>query len=157
MGIRRSTILASSIASAFVAGCGGDPTDADVRGVYVLDRVGNQPLPAVVFENSAGSVRIIADTLRLTGDGRGSTTSIQVFERQGSGSTADAPTRYDGQLAYALSGSRIMMDFICGPNALCLAGPHLIARRGAPGLVVEWSITSDEPMYYRRVLSVPEY
>ena len=150
MSIRGFTMLALSILSTLTVGCRSSLGPDDVAGTYVLERVGDDPLPAEVFRDTHGIVSIIADTMRLGTNGRGSFASVRIIDPVGI-EAPQIPNRLDIALTFRIVGSRIEMEFICAPNALCIAGPHLIARQNARGLVVEASLVADAPLHYRRL------
>ena len=150
MFVRLSAMLALSMFSTLALGCHNSLGPDDIAGTYVLERVGDDPLPAEVFRDAHGVVSILADTLRLGANGRGGYTSLRVIDLIGSESP-QMPSRLEQALTFRIIGSRIEIQFACPPNALCLAGPHLIARQETRGLVVEESLVADTPLHYRRI------
>jgi hypothetical protein len=126
----------------------------DVVGTYVLERVGDAPVPAVIFADGRGTVRVIADTLVLGTDGRGRFVSVQTIEAQGTTGPV-APTRTESDLFFGIAGSRIEIVFACPPGANCAPGPHRIARRRAPWLIVENTFSEEGLRYYRRRSALP--
>jgi len=152
MFVRFSTMLALSMFSTLTAGCRNSLGPDDIAGTYVLERVGDDPLPAEVFRDTHGVVSIVADTIRLSENGRGSLASVRVIDLIGV-EAPQMPSRLERALTFRVVGSRIEMVFVCPPNALCTAGPHLIASPHARGLVVESSLVADAPLHYRRVSS----
>lgn len=150
MFVRHSTMLALSMFSTITVGCRESLSPAGIAGTYVLERVGDDPLPAEVFRDTHGIVSIVADTLRLRANGRGSFASVRIIDLVGV-EAPRIPNRLESSLTFRVVGSRIEMEFICGPNALCAPGPHLTARQYARGLVVEASLVADAPLHYRRL------
>jgi hypothetical protein len=137
--------------SAVTLGCHESLGPDDVAGAYVLELVGDAPLPAEVFRDGSGIVRVVADTLRLRENGRGTLVSVRVIDPTASAPTVPTPSRLETALTFRVVDERIEMAFVCPPNASCVAGPHLIARRRAQGLVVEAPSLADEPLSYRQL------
>lgn len=133
----RTLILA--LAAALVVGCGDEPlAPSQVAGTYVLLSIDGDPLPASAgYPGPAdGPVTVIADTLRLAADGSGSL--VRILEIGVTEPDEDAsPTRTESPLHFETTASGIAITFDCPPDALaiCVAGPHLTARRTATGLV----------------------
>ena len=154
MSVSRSATLILAVVGA-VAGCRESLSPTDVVGTYVLEQVGDDPLPAVVFRDGSGTVRIIADTLRLRADGNGSFVSVRVIELWSSSQLPVAATRLESELTYRIIDSRVEMTFICPPNAQCAAGPHLVGQRVPRGMIVEQTLLADSRLTYRRVGRIP--
>jgi hypothetical protein len=151
MSVRHATILALGTVAAVTLGCRDSLGPRDVAGTYVLERVGVEPVPAVIFRDGQGTVRVVADTLRLRVDGRGSFVFIHVIEPAIGGAAPEAPTRIEIDFTYDLVGSTIEISYDCPPMALCIAGPHAIARRFASGLVVQETFGDDAALrIYKR-------
>ena len=150
MFVRHSTMLALSVFSTLALGCGNGLGPDDIAGTYVLERIGDHPLPAEVFRDAHGVVSVVADTLRLRPNGRGSFASVRVIDLIGV-EAPQVPSRMERGLTFRVVDSRIEMQFSCPPNALCIAGPHLIARQHVRGLIVDTSLVADAPLHYRRV------
>ena len=165
MHLRHARIFALSVLGVLASGCRESTSPPSVTGTYVLDRVGDAPVPAVIFTDSRGTVRVIADTLVLEANNRGRFVTVQTIEAQG-GSGPGAPTRAESRLVYAIVrmptettralASRIAMSFECPIGAACAAGPHLVAWREGAWLVVEDKFTTmDALRYYRRISPAP--
>lgn len=108
------------------AACSDPLGPGDVAGIYALRSAGGQSLPATVTIGSFSFV-ILADTLHLRPDGSGRHARI-------SQNPGGPPQRFDIDLRFETLNGRIEITFMCPPNALCTAGPHLIARREGSGL-----------------------
>lgn len=111
------------------------PLDPDeVSGTYVLESVGGTPLPALVSDGEMFTVRMVADTFRLTRERTGARSyALRVRSNAVAGQPEEAASVQTG-LAYQLRGERIEFEFICPPNALCAPPPHWVGRVTATGL-----------------------
>ena len=150
MSVRHATILALGTVAAVMLGCRDSLGPRDVAGTYVLERVAFEPVPAVIFRDAQGTVRVVADTLRLRLNGGGSFVFIHVIEPADGGAASQTPTRIEIDFTYDVVGSTIEISYYCPPNALCIAGPHAIARRSTSGLVVQETFGDDAVRIYRR-------
>src|SRR5688500_16423188 len=128
---RRSKCWRSLIAGAMLGaglGCSDTLAPGDVKGLYVLQSVGADPLPAMLPTGGSNwQLRLIADTIVLRDDGSG--VHVRWSQSFQSGSPEPEPSRWEVELQYRIEGSAIEITFICPPNAMCTAGPHMIARR----------------------------
>jgi hypothetical protein len=165
MRLRHACIPALSVL-ALASGCRESLSPPGLVGTYVLQRVGDAPIPAVIFAAGGTTVRVIADTLVLGMNNRGRFVSIQTIEAQAG---PGAPTRIAARLTYSVvrvqeapadrvtSRVEVHLHFECPPNALCAAGPHLVAWREDPWLVVQETFTpTDAPRYYKRISPFPD-
>ena len=134
-----------------LGGCRDGVSPAEVTGTYVLEQVGDDPVPAMVFRDGSASVHIIADTLRLRASGRGSFVSVRVIEQPIGGPLPAAATRLQSELTWRISDSRVEMAFVCPANANCAPGPHLIGRRTTIGMVIEQTLLADADLIYRKL------
>jgi len=150
MRFRRPALLIGCMVVA-LWGCREGLAPGEVMGTYVLAQVGDDPLPAVVFRDGSGVVRIIADTLRLRDAGRGSFVSVRLIEQGSSAQLPVVPSRLESELTYRIVESRVEVTFACPPNALCAPGPHLIGQRVPRGMIVEQTLLADSKLTYRRV------
>src|SRR5688572_16242687 len=112
MSLRGFNMLALSILSTLTVGCRSSLGPDDLAGTYVLERVGDDPLPAEVFRDTHGIVSVVADTLRLRANGRGSFASVRIIDPVGVESP-QIPNRLDIALTFRIVGSRIEMEFVC--------------------------------------------
>lgn len=161
MYLRHARMLALGVLAVLASGCRESTSPPSLTGTYVLDRVDDAPVPAVIFADSRGTVRVIADTLVLGANNRGWFVSVQTIEAQG-GSGPGAPTRVETRLVYGVVtvpmgttgavASRVALYYECPIGAACAAGPHLVGWREGAWLVVEDRFTTmDARRYYRRV------
>lgn len=144
-------------AAALTAGCDDPLRPSEVAGVYVLREVAGDPLPAVELSNESFTIRVLADTLVLEGDGRGTRVRVEeVISAEGPGPVV--PVRDESGFEFRTPDDRIEITLDC-PNevlALCAAGPHLVARRTGDGLRVDGgTLTSRVPLVYERVVASP--
>ncbi len=130
------TLLAAAVAL-FAIGCGDDPLAPSlVAGTYVLQSVNGVALPApTAYPTPPGDqATVIADTLRLTADGRGTIVTVQDYV-MGDGD----PSRQVGRSEFSFTTTEdgIEITFDCPPDvlALCAPGPHMVARYGNGRLV----------------------
>jgi hypothetical protein len=150
MSVHRSTAVALSMLSTLAA-CRGSLGPEQMAGTYVLERVGSDPMPAVILREEQALVRVIADTLRLDADGGGSFVSLQRIELANPDAAPRAASRIESALTVRVVDARIEMSFVCPINASCAAGPHLIGRVDRGGLRVEDMLVTGAPRYYRRI------
>ena len=154
---RRITI-AVFISALTMAGC-GDPTTPleieDVVGMYVLQRVGNEPIPAVVHVDNGETITILADTIHLRADHRGSRSGAEQRE------DSEDPERntvwqIGGDIVFEIVRDRIEIHVLCPINALCAAGPHVIAYRTPSGLRAQRPGRDDPgPFHYSSTALTP--
>jgi hypothetical protein len=136
-----------------VLGCGDPLSPADVSGTYVLQRVADRPLPTELFRNADVVVRVFADTIRLRADGTASIASVTEVESIFDGSIFPSSPEEEGRFYFRVVGGRIEITYICPPNASCVDGPQLFARRDGDGLLVETWSSLVPPRFYTRVAS----
>lgn len=141
---------AGLLATAGVLSCGESLGPGSFAGVYVLRAIGSDPLPAVVSSNENVTIFVLADTLRLASNGAG----LQVGLRRilpAAGEPVDT-IRIEWPLYYeAAPPGRIEVTYVCPPNALCTAGPHLVGGLTADGLYLEGAVPDGPPLSYERV------
>ena len=154
MSFRHPAVLVTGLVLG-LCGCRETLSPRDVTGTYVLEQVGDDPLPAVVFRDGSGLVRIIADTLRLRMGGRGSFVSVRVIEHFSSSQLPLAASRLESELTYRIADARVEMTFTCPPNAMCAPGPHLVGERVPRGMIIEQTVLADSRLTYRRVGMFP--
>lgn len=121
----------------------------DFAGVYLLDAVAGDPLPAVLIEHDSFRFHVHSDELILNPDrtGRRLTTGLADL-MDGEGPSQDV--RWETELVFRVVGQRIEVEFVCPPNALmlCTPPPHLIGRRTPGGLRVESAQGERVPLSY---------
>jgi hypothetical protein len=142
------------ISTALPAGCtsNGDVFTPEVAGegaTYVLRSTGGTPVPAVWVSNQSVTVTVVADTIRLTSDGRGERVLVEEYNE----GTAGGPIRRReaGDLDYTRGGDRIEITLPCPELGLCVAPPHLVGRVTAAGLIFEQALNYRTPLRYDRV------
>jgi len=122
----------------------------DIVGTYVLQDVAGEALPAIVDSNSYSVLRVLADTLRLTADGRG--TRMEVVESEPStGGSTTGPMHWEESFGFRIVHGRIEITIDCPWYADCVAGPHVVARPIANGLRVDFALASRVPQTYSRL------
>jgi hypothetical protein len=144
------TIKAALFATmAFTLGCSDASGPGDLAGRYRLERYEGSPLPAVMFQSSAGTSFIVSEQIVLDEDGDGL--------RFATGRTVDAAHpqgddfSYSHALTYTARNGQIAITFICPPNADCIAGPHLIGERVAGGIALGPPASSKPASIYKLV------
>ena len=122
----------------------------DIVGTYALEDVAGEALPAIVDSNSYGILRVLADTLRLTADGRGR--RVEVVESEPStGGLPTGPLRWEQSFSFGIVHGWIEIAFDCPWDADCVAPPHVVARPLANGLRVDFALVSRVPQTYSRL------
>ena len=138
----------ATLAALGTAACGDPAGPADVADTYVLRSIAGNALPAVAYTTPGLTSRVLADTLRLRADGTGSATRTAVLDPPAA--DAGVPYTVTSDLTYAVVGGRVQVTYACPPNASCVAGPHLVARREGGGLVAERALAERVPQVYAR-------
>jgi hypothetical protein len=133
-------------------GCGEPLSPNDVAGTYVLRRVAGDSLPAVLYTTETWRIRIFADTLHFTSDGRGTIVTVRELEPL-TGGPSPGPRRGQNGFGFRVIGNRIEVDFDCPPNANCTPPPDLVLRRTADGLRADVAQGARTPLMYARVAS----
>lgn len=130
-------------------GCADPLGPDDFAGVYLLEDVAGEPLPAVLIEHDSFRFHVHSDELILNPDriGRRVTTGLADL-MDGEGPSQDV--RWEAELVFRVVGRRIEVEVVCPPNALmlCTPPPHLVARRVAGGLRVESAQGERVPLSY---------
>src|SRR5687767_4569931 len=120
-------------ALAFGAGC-HDSLAPLAGDIYVLQSIAGVPLPAPHVENSIEDMRIVADTIALSANGRGVRRTVY------SGYPAPHdPTRQEADLTYTRSGGHIEINYVCRDTGDCIAGPHLSGTITDGGMTIDQS------------------
>lgn len=134
--------LSILILTAAVAGCGNGvaPLTGDI---YILQSIAGVPLPAP-YVNAPDGSKIVADSIALDGNGRGTRRT-----------TYDGPSinsRQFTDLTYVQSGNHVDIYFPCPPNADCIPGPHLSGTITSASLTIDQStVYSLKPLIYARL------
>lgn len=137
--MRRSRIrlVLPSLLALLAAGCDSAVLEPEeVAAEYELESYNGSPLPAVTVTTATLSSYLVAETLRLQADRRGTYTRVHRVDwvdparpDELSGGTFD--------LTYRLRGETIEVSYYCPPNALCTSGPHAFGRLEGDALVLE--------------------
>ena len=130
--------------------CGDPVAPGDIAGIYTLQRVDSDPLPAVLFPTEFVRVRVLADTLRLNANGSGVQISVREVEPLVPGLPAERSSRVASELRFETKRGRIEVSTICPPNAICPPPPHFVARAVAEGLRVDVATGQRVPLLYTR-------
>ncbi len=150
MARRRLARKITLIALALPLACGEPLAPGDVVGTYALHNVAGDALPTVLYTNEFLTVRVLADTLRFTLDGRGSINTL----RENDPRARDGPTqidRWQTEFSYRVIEDRIEVAFDCPPNASCIKPPHLVLRETSTGLRADFALGARIPLFYRQV------
>lgn len=145
---RRVALLVCSL---LVLGCSDSLAPEDVAGVYVLERIGSDPLPAVLFETEYGIVRVESESIRLRADGTGTVSSMKESIPWQDGHSATGPVWSERAIRFRTVAGRIEIEFVCAANESCLPGPHMVARLTSDGL---WATYHElrTPLHYAKVV-----
>ncbi len=120
-------------------------TDVDAAARYALD-----VNPPVVIQNSVVRIELLQDRLDLNEDG---TARRELTQRLDYVSPAgrDTTVSFDEDYVYRIEGSRIEMEAVCPPNALCAAPPHVWGTVTADGLELRTLMAPDVVLTYHRL------
>jgi hypothetical protein len=151
MGSRRLKLL---LVSALPLACAEPLSPNGVAGAYALQQVAGDALPTLLYTNEYVTVRILADTLRLTADGRGTVNTVRESEPLTGGPTT-GPHHAHWAFGFRVVGDRIEIAFDCPINANCAPPPHIVARTTAEGLRVDSALGARVPQIYTRLSSIP--
>ena len=142
---RRLAIISCVV---LLLGCSESLSPTDIAGTYVLRRVANDPLPAVVWAENGVTIRVIAETLQFTPDSRGRLSSIRELE---SASGPIQPDSWVTDFTFRLVDDRIEVAFPCPPNADCVAPPHLVLHKTGDWVVADYAGGTRTPLLYARL------
>lgn len=147
---RRIARTITLLCAAILLACSDSLAPGDVFGTYVLHNVAGDALPALLYTTEFVRIRVFADTLRFTPDGRGSINTLRESEPvKGDGPTE--PFRWQTGFSYKLVEDRIEVSFDCPPNASCVKPPHLVLRGLPAGLRADFALSARLPLFYRLV------
>ena len=138
--------------------CGSSTGPSETPGVYVLRQVADNPLPAILTENENYTTYVLADTLRLHGNGTGSVSEVLESVPVGSDLPAPGPMHIKTDFTYTTTANGdLEITFLCPPMALCIAPPHLIARLIPKGLNARWGphMVGRAPLLYTLISGAP--
>ena len=141
------------LAALLAQGCGESLSPRDVLGIYVLERVADDPLPAVVHSNEDVIVRVVAETLYFASTTRGTFSTVR--EAEPATGESPSPAGYETGFGFQVIDDRIEVGFDCPINALCVAPPQLVLRRISEGLRADFALNARTPLIYARVRETP--
>ena len=151
MSVSASRILAAVGVFLLATACNDALSPREVARTYVLRAVQGEPLPTQLAPSTfAYRPVVLADTLRLDGDGWGRI--VRIVRLPESGASTPTVVRWDIPLRYEYDGSEFRGRFTCPPNADCIgmdAEFMGVLRRG--GLRVESGFSARVPLEYERV------
>ena len=140
----------------FVAGlslaCGEPLSPRDVAGAYALQRVAGNSLPTIQYANGYVVVRVFAETLSFTPNGRGADIAVQQNETV-TGGLVTGPDRIETAFGFRVVQGRIEIAFDCPPGADCVAPPHIVAQPTPNGLEVDNALGARVPQIFARLAS----
>ena len=146
--MRLMTLFAAGLPLA----CGEPLRPGDVAGAYALQRVAGNSLPTIQYANGYVTVRVFAETLSFTPDGRGADITVRESETL-AGGPVTGPERNETVFGFRVVQGRIEIAFDCPPNADCVAPPHIVAQRLPNGLEVQYALGARVPQIFARVAS----
>ena len=132
-----------------VLGCGQTLAPNDAASSYVLQQVGPDPLPAVLFSSQDVTIRVFADTIRLSVKGTGTQSTLEEV-RPTKGMQVDTAS-ITASFSFRETDGRLEIAFSCPINANCAPPPHLIATLIPAGLRVDYAMGSRVPLIYARL------
>ena len=102
--------------------CHEEPTTPTVEYPYVLQNVGGQPLPAILYASTGDTTTIVTSSVTLAPAGKA--TIVERIRRVQPGMTA-ATNDYTSLFNYRLIGDSVAFDYVvpCPINAICVAPP----------------------------------
>jgi hypothetical protein len=129
-------------------GCGDPIRPSDLEGIYVLERIGSDALPAVLQSDQYLRVYIVADTLLLNEDGSGRRTGLLEYEGLQGGEVTSGEVPVASEFTFQIVRGRIEIAFACEDTRSCVAPPHFIARLKDGGLQVFYAVGGRVPLIY---------
>jgi len=124
----------------------------DVAGAYALQRVAGTSLPTIKYANGYVIVRVFAETLSFTPDGRGKDVTVGESETL-AGGLVTSPLRSETAFGFRVVEGRIEIAFDCPIGADCAAPPHVVAQPTPNGLDVQYALGARVPQIYARLAS----
>lgn len=131
-------------------GCGSPTGSMGAASTYVLRTVAGDPVPAVYSTSEHTTVRVLADTLLLLIGGAGEHRVTRHMTSPLSSST-ETTVRYVIELHWSRDGRRLELGYLCPPNALCVAPPHLRGELTDGGLIVSYALGARVPQLFERI------
>lgn len=147
--------LAVLVCSLLALACRDSLEPAEVAGVYALERIGSDALPAVMWETEHHTVWVTSGAIRLRADGTGLISSIEESLPRQAGNSAAGTIGWERPIRFRTAGVRIEIEIVCAANESCLPPPHLVGRPTAGGLRVSW-YESTIPLHYARIADETE-
>ena len=147
--MRRPRIaLVLPILPALLAGCDSTALEPEeVVGEWVLETINGSPLPASPWLTPGFPAFILADTLRLETDRRGS--EVRVVRVDYPEPREDEVSTRTSTFTYTLVDGRIEVTLQCPPTALCAPGPHFFGELDGATLVARELGTTSELRFRR--------
>jgi hypothetical protein len=141
------------LAALLAQGCGESLNPSDVLGIYVLQQVANDPLPAVLHSNDDVTVRVFAETLYFASTARGTFSTV----REAEPATGEPPSSANFKTGFGFQtiDDGIEVGFDCPINANCVAPPHLVLRWISDGLRADFALSARTPLIYARLPETP--
>src|ERR1041384_781569 len=117
--LRMIAPAAMRVVTLFVAGlslaCREPVSPSDVAGAYALQRVAGNSLPTIQYANGDVVVRVFAETLSFTPDGRGEDVTVRQSETV-TGGLVTGPERRETAFGFRVVQGRIEIAFDCPPE-----------------------------------------
>lgn len=153
---RKPVLVVAALSLAFLSsGCGSPVGPEGSAGIYVLEQINGDPLPAVTTAHEFGVTEILADTLWLETDGTGMRHVTYRSTETGAGSQT---YRSEDPFTYTLNIEGLEIAFECRDVILlqrsvgmasCIAPPHFVGTIEPDGLRGEDLL--ENLMRYRRL------
>ena len=146
----------AALVVALLLGCDSTGPRPTGGGLYVLQRVAGAPLPTVLQTTDQVDIRVLSDTLLLRSDGTGVISGVREIVPREPGGPAEGPRSIVTTFHSETGGGQIAITFDCPPNALCIQGPHMLARTADGGLTARWgpSMSGQDPLEYTLAESI---
>ena len=147
-------VLASNTIS-----CRPAPVSKDLAGVYVLEQVALDSIPAVILSTSDLTIQVLADTLWLRPAGTGTEAGLRVFRVNPPSSELDTlldtiHVTYD--FDFQMIDSGFALTYRCPSSYVCDPPPHSIGRPSPNGLqLITGTLRERGPLSYRRLTNKP--
>lgn len=145
---RLSLLPAVLLSTSVLAACSDPIGPSDVAGMYVLERIGSDALPAVYQSDEYFRLKILADTLWLNEDGSGRRTALLAYEALQGGDDSNGEVPVADEFTFQVVRGRIEIAFACDDTSVCAAPPHFLARLKDGRLQVFNTIVGRVPLIY---------
>ncbi|HEX7336041.1 MAG TPA: hypothetical protein VF252_02440 [Gemmatimonadales bacterium] len=120
---------------ALTVACADSVDPGGSAATYVLHRIDQDPLPAEFFSSQGYAYYIFADTIRFLGLDRGTISQVMELRPLRLGLPGEGPMHTTHNFRFTNVGDEVAIEYECPPNAHCIPGPHLVARRVVGGLI----------------------